>query len=295
MNIRKLLNLYMMLAMILGALWLPWPPWLRNRQPRPLRPPCRRRISRSPKMSWAPSTRPTTTLRHCGLGPDGFGYMGFTWTYNWVDIVASDGRLALGDDASAVRSPSALASPSTATCGPTFTRQQRLYAFGAAPRPGHRVPAARRLTPNNLIALSGTTWTPLTPATPSTTRPSPPAPWQRPVSRGPVENFTTIGRRHLAGTCEAMLYADGKVLIQFEDAGAERVGLDHRHRGQRLCRRPRPDRRLRRGGLAQRRNVLALRAGPDPEPGCLLQAGAWLLVARATRWTIPSSSRTAAR
>jgi hypothetical protein len=167
----------------------------------------------------------------CALwpGPDGYGYMGQTTTYNWVDISASGSAVLLDDDSYAGPFPIGFGFNYYGTSYTDFYLSSNgfmsfdplsiSYLTNACPLPDS-------VPPYNIIAMM---WDDLDPGDSAD-----PIYYQTfascPIGSGPClvvqyEDFCHypggVGCT-IAGTWETILYAaTGNMLIQFEDAGGE--------------------------------------------------------------------------
>ena len=160
-------------------------------------------------------------------GPDGFPYYGSTCTYTWVDIAGTGAPVSLSDDDYDGPFPTGFTFPFYGTDYTQFYLSSNGFiSFGRGSTDyGNDCPLPDANTPDDIIALM---WDDLDPGDTGDL-----AYYQAfsacPVGVGPClvvqyenyHHYRYSGGGGLAGTFEAILYEDGAVIMQFEDAGAE--------------------------------------------------------------------------
>jgi hypothetical protein len=155
-------------------------------------------------------------------GPDGYGYLGSSFTYNWVDISSSGTLIGIsGDDVSSGALDIGFTFPFYGASYTQFYAQTNgTLAFGAATTSySNQCPLPNASLPDNIIPI---VWDDLN---------MDGAAWARfqtfascPVGAATqclvVEfaNMDTLGGA-TAGTWEAILYSSGDVILQYQDVG----------------------------------------------------------------------------
>ena len=159
-------------------------------------------------------------------GPDGYGYVGEYTGYNWIDISASGTPVpGLGDDD--FQGPFPIGFDFNfygSVWSEYFISSNGFLSFGSGSNIlSNQCPLPNVTSPNNIIALM---WDDLDPGDTSDLV------YYQSFTTCPVgvgqclvvqyENFHHYpGGGPIAGTFEAILYEDGSILLQYEDAGAE--------------------------------------------------------------------------
>ena len=160
-------------------------------------------------------------------GPDGFGYLGESIAYNWVDISTSGTPIAItGDDASSGALEIGFTFPYYGVNYTQFYAQTNgTLAFGAATIVySNQCPLPNSTTPNNVLPI---VWDDLNMDAQAFARyqtfgtcPVGPATQCLVAS---FHNMDTLGGS-TAGTWEAILYPTGDIYIQFQDVGTAAGG-----------------------------------------------------------------------
>jgi hypothetical protein len=159
-------------------------------------------------------------------GPDGFGYTGAAADYQWIEISASGTPVALNDDDWDGPFSIGFSFPFYGVNWTQFYIASDGYlSFGNGTTDfTNDCPLPNAAPPNNIIALM---WDDLDPGATDDL-----AYYQSldpcPIGEGPClvvqfENYHLYpgGMGQVAGTFEAVLFAHGSVLVQFQDAGTE--------------------------------------------------------------------------
>lgn len=162
-------------------------------------------------------------------GPDGAGYSGETCTYSWVDISTTGTEVLLGDDATSAALPIGFDFIFYGSLFSEFYASSNGFlTFGAGSTSlSNQCPLPNVSTPDNLIALM---WDDLNPSTNSNPMyyqsfTAGNCPWGGYGGACLVAAY--VGYTHYsgadgdAGTWEAILLDDGRVILQYLDVGVE--------------------------------------------------------------------------